>query len=391
MRTRNRRIRRLAAGVAAITAALFTASARAADAPPADVPGRWPVERAKAWQADHGWLVGCNYLASTAVNQLEMFQADTFDLPTIDREMGYAQSLGFTCVRVFLQDQLYAQDPDGFLKRLDQFVATADRHGVGVMFVLFDSCWDPNPHLGRQRPPTPHKHNSGWVQSPGAETLRDPAKQDALRPYVTGVLGHFARDRRVLVWDLFNEQDNTNDNAYGTNGDHTDLPPPAKGRRALELMAKSYRWAREVNPDQPLTTCVWRGDWGDPSKLNPTDHFDLFNSDVITFHNYDDAAGMKRAIDTLRRYDRPVLCTEYMARPRGSTFAAILPLLKAEHVAAFNWGFVDGKSQTIYPWDSWEGKTYTAEPPVWFHDIFRHDGTPYRADEVAVIRRETGK
>ncbi len=373
----------LVAALAGLT--MTTTAARAVD----DVPGRWTAERAAAWYAAQPWRAGCNFIPSTAINQLEMFQPDTFDLPTIDRELGYAHSLGFTTVRVFLHDLLWRQDSVGFLSRLDQFVATADKRGVTVMFVLFDSCWDPYPRLGPQRAPTPHRHNSGWVQSPGVELLRDPDKYDGLAPYVKGVVGHFARDKRVVAWDLFNESDNGNDSSYGTRGERTDLPGPQKAEASLQLVALAYAWARSVDPVQPLTTCVWRGDWSDPAKLPPTDRFHLANSDVISFHNYEPAAGLAKAIASLRQYGRPVICTEYMARPLGSTFAACLPVMKAERVWAYNWGFVDGKTNTIYPWDSWQVH-YNGEPPEWFHDIFRPDGTPYRADEVALIRRETG-
>ena len=93
---------------------------------------------------------------------------------------------------------------------------------------------------------------------------------------------------------------------------------------------------------------------------------------------------------SLQGYKRPIFCTEYMARPRGSTFEAILPIAQKYKVAAYNWGFVACKSQTIYPWDSWQ-KAYTAEPSVWFHDVFRPDGSPYRATETTFIRKITGK
>ena len=377
--------------LAAITAAIaglttMASPTRAVD----DVPGRWSAAKANAWYAEQPWRAGCNYIASSAVNQLEMFQPDTFDLPTIDRELGYAQRIGFTTVRVFLHNLLWDQDSAGFLNRLDQFVAVADKHHVTVMFVLFDSCWDPYPKLGPQRAPVPHRHNSGWVQAPGIDILRDPAKHDGLAPYVKGVVGHFANDKRVVAWDLFNEADNTNDNSYGNGlGAKQEMATQEKADRALELMAKTYGWARSVNPSQPLTTCVWRGDFADPTKLPAIDRFDLANSDVITFHNYDPPAKMEAAIKGLRQYNRPLICTEYMARPVGSTFAAVLPVLKREHVWAYNWGFVDGKSNTIYPWDSWQ-VTYRGEPPLWFHDIFRPDGTPYKAAEVAVIKRATG-
>ncbi len=375
-----------AAILSLLTGLTMTTTANAVD----DVPGRWSAQKAADWYAAQPWRAGCNYITSSAINQLEMFQPDTFDLPRIDKEMGYAQSLGFTTVRVFLHNLLWDQDAAGFLARLDQFLATADRHHVTVMFVMFDSCWDPYPHLGPQRAPKPHVHNSGWVQAPGLDILRDPSKYDGLAPYVKGVIGHFAADRRVVAWDLFNEADNANDNSYGNGlGSKQELSPADKGDRALELMAKAYAWARSVNPSQPLTTCVWRGDWSDPAKLPPIDRFDLSNSDVITFHNYGPPDQMRAAIESLRQYRRPLICTEYMARPVGSTFAAVLPVLHRQTVWGYNWGFVDGKSNTIYPWDSWQ-VTYNGEPPLWFHDIFRPDGTPYKADEVAAIKGQTG-
>ncbi len=345
--------------------------------------GAWAADRAHQWYAQQGWLVGSNYITSTAINELEMWQADTFDLPTIDRELGWAQGLGMNTMRVFLHNLLWQQDAQGFLRRLDQFVEVADKHHIRVTFVLLDSVWDPQPHLGKQPAPRPHVHNSGWVQAPGADLLKDESRWNAeLKPYIVGVLTHFRDDRRVLMWDLMNEPDNENP-AYKS----TELAD--KPVRALRLLKEEWKWAREVNPAQPLTSGVWKGEWGNDASLSEMARFQLQNSDVITFHSYDLPEVTKRRIDSLRRFGRPVICTEYMARPLGSTFAAILPVLKKEHVGAYNWGFVNGKSQTIYPWDSWE-KTYSGEPAVWFHDIFRQDGTPYDAKEVELIRQLTG-
>lgn len=346
--------------------------------------GRWPEAKANAWLDKHGWLAGCNFMPSSAINQLEMWQADTFDLATIDRELGWAASLGFNSVRVFLHDLLWKQDAPGFLDRMDKFLAVADKHRIGVMFVLFDSCWDPFPKLGRQRAPKPGLHNSGWVQSPGAEVLKDPAKHDALRAYVTGVVGRFRDDRRVQVWDVWNEPNNTNDNSYGRD------EPKDKAGLVRPLLAKAFAWAREARPTQPLTSGVWQGNWADADKLRPMEVIQIENSDVISFHNYAKLDELKQCVENLRRYHRPILCTEYMARPAGSTFDPHLGWMKAQRVAAYNWGFVDGKTQTIYPWDSWK-KSYASEPPVWFHDIFRRDGTPYVAQEVEYIRSVTGK
>ncbi len=200
-------------------------------------------------------------------------------------------------------------------------------------------------------------------------------------PIVVGVISHFRADPRVLMWDLMNEPDNEN-------------PPyksqelPHKADIALRLLREEWGWARSAEPTQPLTSGVWQGDWSSDDKLSEMASLQLQNSDIITFHSYEPPDEMKRRIQSLRRFGRPVVCSEYMARPRGSTFAAILPLLKDEKVGAYNWGFVNGKSQTIYPWDSWD-KTYTAEPPIWFHDIFRQNGDPFDPKEVALIRQLT--
>jgi hypothetical protein len=213
--------------------------------------------------------------------------------------------------------------------------------------------------------------------------LKDDSRWDAeLKPYLVGVLRRFRDDKRVLMWDLMNEPDNDSAQYKAT-----ELPD--KAARALRLLKEEWKWVREVDPSQPLTSGVWKGDWSSDASLSEMARFQLQNSDVITFHSYDPPEVTKKKIESLRRYDRPIVCTEYMARPLGSTFAAILPQLKKERVGAYNWGFVNGKSQTIYPWDSWD-KPYRGEPAVWFHDIFHKDGQPYDPKETALIRGLTG-
>ncbi len=284
-------------------------------------------------------------------------------------------------MRVFLHNLLWQQDSAGFLKRMDQFLTVAEKHHIRIMFVLLDSVWDPRPHLGKQREPRPHVHNSGWMQAPGAEVLKDESRWDGeLKPYIVGVISHFRGDKRVVIWDLMNEPDNDS-------SQYKSEELPNKGEVALRLLQKEWRWARSARPSQPLTSGVWKGDWSD-GHLSAMARFQLENSDVITFHCYDPPDAMKKRIASLRRFQRPVICTEYMARPMGSTFAAILPILKEEKVGAYNWGFVSGKTQTIYPWDSWE-KTYTGEPTPWFHDIFRSDGKPYKPEETELIKKMT--
>jgi hypothetical protein len=355
-----------------LVAAVTTSVAAAAD-------GQWSAKKANQWYANQPWLVGSNFIPSTAINELEMWQADTFDLATIDRELGWAEGLGMNTMRVFLHNLAWQQDPKGFLDRMEKFLEVADRHHIRIMFVLLDSVWDPYPKVGKQREPKPHVHNSGWLQAPGAEILKDRSRwEKELKPYVMGVVGHFHKDKRVLMWDVMNEPDNENPPYKGQE-------LPNKAELATALLKEEWKWVREANPEQPLTSGVWRDDWSDPVKLSDTARFQLENSDVISFHSYDPPEVTARRMAPLRRYHRPIVCSEYMARPMGSTFQAVLPLLKRENIGAYNWGFVSGKSQTIYPWDSWE-KAYTAEPPVWFHDIFRAEGKPYDTAEVELVR-----
>lgn len=343
---------------------------------------RWSAERANRWYQAQGWLVGANFITSNAINQLEMFQPGTYDPRRIDTELGWARAAGLNSVRVFLHDQLWAQDARGFLMRLAQFVNIAARHRIKPLFVFFDSCWDPLPRLGPQHAPRPGVHNSGWVQSPGAEHLGDPAYARVLRDYVTGVLTQFRTDDRVLGWDLWNEPDNPA-KVYSK------VERPDKLDRVAELLPQVFLWARAVDPSQPLTSGVWRGDWGEPARLSAISAMQLDNADVITFHSYAEPTAFESRINELAPLGRPIICTEYMARPQGSTIESILPVAKRHNVGAFNWGLVAGKTQTYFPWDSWD-HPYTAPPKVWFHDLLLPDGRPYRESEIQAIRGLTG-
>lgn len=325
---------------------------------------RWTPEQAQRWFANQALPVGCNFIPSNAVNQLEMWQAETFDPATLDRELGFARDLGMNTVRVYLHNLLWEQDAAGFKGRIDQFLSLADKHGLKTMFVLFDSCWNDNPQLGKQPEPVPGVHNSGWVQAPGRERLQDPSTWKGLEDYTRDILGSFGQDRRVLAWDVYNEP---------SNGEYGDAVMP--------LLRKTFEWAKQANPSQPLTA----GRWEDHASSN---EFILKNSDIITFHNYETPDKLEAQIEELEELHRPLICTEYMARPAGSRFETCLPVFAEHHVGAINWGLVQGKTNTIYGWDDVQpdGK----EPDVWFHDILRPDGTPFSPAEVEFLKQHNG-
>lgn len=350
---------------------------------------RWSKQKANAWYAQQPWLVGSNYIPKSAINQLEMWQEPTFDPAEIEKELAWAEGMGMNTMRVFLHDLLWQQDAAGFQKRIDQFLTIASRHHIRPMLVLFDSCWDPSPHLGPQHPPIPGVHNSGWMQSPGAAALADPNQYPRLKAYVLGVVGAFANDDRILSWDVWNEPGGVSAETYPKE----ELKEKDKVARVAALLPQAFEWAREAHPTQPLTSGVWDVDTSlDSGNLGEIEQIQVRGSDIITFHNYDWPESFKKEVAWLKqKYNRPVICTEYMARSEGSTFDTVLPIAKQERVGAINWGFVAGKTQTYLPWDSWRRPYVEDQPSIWFHEVLRSDGTPYRQAEVDLIRQLTSK
>ncbi len=346
---------------------------------------RWSQKRARQWSNTQPWMIGCNYINRGAGNQLEMWSKETFDRDQIAEELGWAASIGMNAIRIFLHDLVWQEDPKGLLRRLDQVLTVANRRGVRAMIVFFDSVWHPFPRPGVQREPEPHVHNSMWVQSPGIEIIRNDHRFADLQEYVTEVVRHFRDDERVQVWDIWNEPDNINGMSYGPRDLGGDKIPLIMTR-----LPQVFEWARSAKPSQPLTSGVWLGNWESEETVQPHERMQIELSDVISFHNYGPPEDLERRIQQLSRYGRPLLCTEYMSRASGSTFEGTLPIFKKHNVGCYCWGLVNGRTQTIYPWDSWQ-KQYTGEPDPWFHDVFREDGSPYCLDEVKLIAELSGK
>lgn len=325
----------------------------------------WSLEKANEWYKKHKWINGANFLPSTAINQLEMWQAESFDPETIDRELGWAQKIGFNTMRVYLHSIAWNVDPEGFKKRINQYLTIANKHGIKTIFVFFDDCWNKQGVAGKQPEPKIGVHNSGWVQDPGDPNSKEEANFPALEKYVKDVMTHFKADERILLWDLYNEPGNSD-----------------KLTTSMPLLKNVFTWARAINPSQPLSAGLWAWNF---HELNA---FQALNSDIITYHDYEEPQWHQRVIEMLKAFGRPMICTEYMARTRNSRFSNILPMLKKENIGAINWGFVAGKSNTIYAWDT---PIPNGEQPIeWFHDIFKKDGTPYRLDEIELIKKQNG-
>jgi hypothetical protein len=354
---------------------------------------RWSVERANAWWDAQPWICGFNFLPSTAVNFLEMWHADTFDQATIARELGWAADIGFNAIRLNLHFLVWKHDREGLLDRLDWVLAMASGLGMRTVLCFFDDCGFGGfePRYGAQPDPVPGVHNSRAVASPGRAALLDEALSDELETYLREIVARHASDERVLVWDLYNEPGNRM--VFGREGAETYKPDITAA--SLHLMQKAFAWAREESPSQPLTVGAWStpkpGSDGEPYQTD-IDQTAIALSDVISFHAYWNAARVLGFIDLLARENRPMLCTEWMARTVGSKIEDQLALFRARKVGCFQWGFVNGRTQTHLPWPS---ELLAAHGGVvaeheWFHDLLCADGKPYDPKEIAVVRSLAG-
>ena len=340
---------------------------------------KWSAEKAHEWYKNQEWLIGANFLPSSAINQLEMFQPETFDEHTIKTELKMASALGFNSMRVYLHDLLWDIKKE-FLVNFEKFLVICDKENIKPMIVLFDDCHRSNPKLGKQFLPLKGIHNSGWSQSPGHKIVKEihngnKTELPRLRKFTQEILDLYKKDKRILLWDIYNEP-----GQFGI------------GEESLDFLKLVWDWAHEVRPEQPLTSCMHGSIGENIIDLNKE------KSDVITFHAYE-SKELQRIINELIKLKRPIICTEYMARELGTTFDFCLPIFKQNNIGCFNWGFVAGKSQTHFGWDTIlklkeavKNKDFILEeddipePKIWFHDIFRKDGSAFDKTEVAFIK-----
>ena len=320
-----------------------------------------------------------------------MWQATSFDVVTIERELGWAREIGFNTLRTNLPFDVWRSDRNGLVERIDRFLAITEANGISTMLCLMDDCGfsGDGPALGVQPDPIPGVHNSRAVASPGRRVVMTPSAWDEVEAYVRDMVGRFAADPRILAWDIYNEPGNLM--IFALDGEHsfaTEL-----GAFSHRLLVEAFSWCRDIAPTQPLTVAAWRvPSYGaEPETFydNDSDRTALALSDVVSFHAYTSAARVAKIIDQLRGAGRPILCTEWMARHAGSQIKDQLSLFHSERVGAWQWGLVNGRTQTHVPWPAMMSK-YAEDENVWFHDLLCTDGTPYSLDEIREIGKCTG-
>jgi len=323
----------------------------------------WSEEKAWEWYYSQPWFCGVNYIPAYAINYTAMIDPTSFDPDAIDAELKLMEDLGMNCARFVLQYIVYQQTPRAFFKNLEKILRLCDKHHIKAMPTLFDDCVfgvNSDPVAGKQVEPYIGWYAWAWSPSPGHTMVLDPQNHPKLEAYVKDVLERYREDDRIMLWDLYNE------------------PSVSFSEKKDCLLAKVVRWAREINPSQPLSICFW--DNRDPAY----NEFVSKNVDVVTFHCYGDKAATEQRIAEYKKFGRPLICTEWMNRTTGSTIMDVLPVFNEENVGCMMWGLVNGKDQTNLPWGHRPEMLPYSGP--WQHDIFYGDHRPYDKGETDLIK-----
>ncbi|QNL49203.1 cellulase family glycosylhydrolase [Olivibacter sp. SDN3] len=323
---------------------------------------RWTKKQAWDWYNKTSWYCGFNYIPAYAINYTAMWDKTSFDPKAIERELALAKKTGMNALRAVLQYAVYEEDPQYFLNTLNTFMDICAKYDIQFMPALFDDCSfgiENDPKTGKQPEPLIGWYAWAWSPSPGHSMVTDTSSYPKLAQYVKTVISHFKDDQRIMLWDLYNEPTNS-----------------GLGTTTLPLLQKVIISAREANPSQPISIGVFDQN----ERLN---EIILNNSDIITFHNYGNQENLQKQIEELKKHGRPLINTEWLNRPTGSTIENNLAVFFEEGVGCMLWGLVNGKTQTHLPWGHRPGDP---EPSVWQHDLYNGSFKPYRKEEVALIK-----
>ncbi len=324
---------------------------------------RWSKEKVQAYIDQFGVIKACNYVPAYCYNYMQMWY--DYREKTIKKEVAFAKDCDLNSFRIFLP--LFAFQDGGkwdmVKKNLRHFMDLCRDMEISIMlsfqpnYMKVDKGEEEGPYVDFK----PGRHMNHWYY-PNADFDQMHKKTqvlDVVYSFMEDIMDEYYEDTNIVAWDLWNET----------------WP---EDRECLELI---FSKAREINPMQPLTAC-WEA-------------FDI--SDVISFHNYvrpggRDRYGQKGSLDFMEEleralsFQRPVLCTECLARSEGNTFESFLPFFSKHRIGFYFWGLCAGAAQYHFPWDWPEG---SPEPKEWFHCILYPDGLPYREEEIRLLKAFT--
>lgn len=346
---------------------------------------QWSAQQAWTWYRAQPWLRGCNFVSSDSRDAFDWLQSDNFEAKksTTDRELALAAQLGFNSIRIILPYELWRQEHDAFLQHLETYVGLAAGHGISVMMVLANDCCYKKEKF---QAPVPGPQKVDWGYHGGVFNsvhvvleenevgynpyLDEPDTFSCYLKMVKEIVTRYAKDERVVLWNILNEPGNSRRNML-----------------VAEPMKELFCATRACDPIQPLTADVWSPDGQEVEELAAR------LSDVISFHEYRPYPDFVQRIAQLKRWGRPLICTEWMSRTTHSTVKEIFPLLYLERIGCYNWGFVNGKSQmnetTQAAWEIYarQGEACEMDMVSWMHDLYRPSLRPYDPAETNLITR----
>ena len=349
---------------------------------------RWSKEKAWKWYNSHTWIRGCNYMSADCVNRVDQWQALHFEerMKTTEEELRLMRELGFNSVRLILEYVVWEKEHDSFLTRFERYISLLDKYGISAMIVLANDCMPPKtelwkmPDIGEQAYDVGYhggrKHSQhGRHAGPAPHYYFD--EHESCEKYfemVNEIVTLYKNDPRILMWDLFNEPGNSQRSGI-----------------TLPILKRMVEVVRKINPSQPLTIGAWCCDKNYEFSM-PEDVFAIENSDIITYHNYSTYEEHVRVIKHLKKFDRPLINTEWLARCTGNTVFENFPLFYLENIGCYNWGFVAGKYQTYEPYEAhWQWYGEDKRAPIdftkWFHDLYRPSLRPYDPRETELISK----
>ena len=357
---------------------------------------RWTKEKAWEWYNSRPWIRGFNYVPSDCVGWLEMWQEydHASKVETIRRELALAARIGFNAVRQFLAFDVWLYQHDSFMANVEEYISIAAENGLGVMLALISDGGVPKKepvfgevkttrgvHAGEDNaaPEIPGIFPSErkWEPSmpivdpkPKFSPVDEPALAEQFYRYVDELAEKYAKDERVIFWNVWNEPGNSN-----------------RGTLSVPHIRRAFEILRAHDPIQPLAADLWR--FPKNNKLTAEETVAAELSDVISYHDYGSLDHSVRVIEFLRGFGRPMLNTEWLHRVQFNSVYTHLPLYYNNGIGIFNWGLVEGKFHGKEPWENcW--RRYAAGEKLditkWQHDLLRANLRPYDPEEIKKFR-----